>query len=93
MNDDDLRQRFRELREEEQAWAPRYVGRASARPGGLKPALRYSLAFFVVIIISAAVLRVRHPQTEFTAADRVAARRITEWRAPTDSLLPKGVPR
>lgn len=89
MNDDDLRQRFRELREEEGRSIPAFEPARLPAPRWF----RLAAAFLVLIIVGAVVLHLRHRPTEFTAADRVAARRITEWRAPTDSLLPKGVAR
>ena len=80
-----LRDRFEELRTEERASSPRWSAGvpAGARRRDAGAPLR---AVVLLAFVAVAMLFVQH-DSGFTAADRVAAREITEWQAPTDFLL------
>ena len=85
MTDDDLRQRFSELRAEEMRRVPPFT---VPRP---QPRARWKLqlaaaALFVLIMMIGLVLRPRR-QTTFSPADHATARSIAAWHAPTDALL------
>lgn len=80
MNDDELRQRFHELREQERVLTPRF--RAEQRRV-LWP--RFAFAALLVLIVTTSV-RVPHEE-DFAPADRLAAQSIAAWHAPTDALL------
>ena len=93
MNDSDLRARFQELREAEGRGVSPFraapaSGRSPSPETGRRPALHAVavLLLLVVILIGVATRRPR-PQTSFSPADTRAARAISAWRAPTDSLL------
>ena len=84
MNDDDLRQRFDELRMEESRRVPPF---AVPRP---QPRARWRLqlaaAALLLLIIVAVTLSTRR-ETTFSPADHAVAQSISAWRAPTDVLL------
>ena len=85
MTDDELRQRFAELRDEERTSLRSFAAVATARPRRRLRRL-VPVAALALIALLAVVLRPRE-RHEFSPADRVAAQRLAEWSAPTDALL------
>ena len=87
--DDDLRARFAELRREEEAQAPEF---AFPSPGWAGQGRRWSAgkliavaACLVTIVAAVFWLRLVPQGREREPGTHVAS--LTEWRAPTDSLL------
>lgn len=81
MNDGLLRERFNELRNEERSGVPRY-----RRPAPRRTHIAWRVAAVMLIIVVIAVVLWPRP-VRFTASDRMAARSIAQWQAPTDFLL------
>ena len=83
MNDNDLRERFAELRAEERRTVPPFgATRRSQRRLVPRPRL---VVLTLLLLVALAVTRSR--ETRFTAADRAVAREAAAWRPPTDFLL------
>ena len=76
----DLRQRFEQLRDEERAVVPRFF-----IPSAPRRTKSFAVPALLLVIVAMMMLFMRNDG--FSANDRVAARAITEWRAPTDFLL------
>ncbi len=88
MNDSDLQDRFVELREEERRSVRPF--RRLAREPVRSPRWRLAVVFALFAIIVAGGVQWRRAsrhEPAFSASERAAARTLSAWRAPTDSLL------
>ncbi len=84
MTDDDLRQRFHELRNEELRKVPPFaISRPRPRFGWR---VQLAAAALLLLILIGVLVRGRR-ETTFSPSDHAVARSIDAWRAPTDTLL------
>ena len=85
-NDLDLRQRFHELRDEEERAVPAFSAPAR-RPVVFVRRWVPLAAAALLIIISSVLLTLRPRPVSFTADDHVTATVVAQWRPQTDFLL------
>jgi hypothetical protein len=86
----DLRERFAQLRNEEQRGAPPFRPVRARRTGRLS--WRWIAAAATLIVAVFAIFTLRSRPTAFTDSDRAAVRSVGEWHPPTDFLLhPPGI--
>jgi hypothetical protein len=83
MNDDDLRERFAQLRAEEGGAVPRFQVRMRTR----HIAWRAIAATAALLLIAIVAITVRPRSTKFSDTDRAAVRSVAAWHPPTDFLL------
>jgi hypothetical protein len=82
-NESDLRERFAQLRAEEQRGVPRFSIEWRRRHV-IWRAIAATAALLLIVVLS---LTIRSHPTQFSASDRAAARSVAEWTPPTDFLL------
>lgn len=86
--DDELRQRFEELRAAEARGVPAFHrGPPPARHFVALRFLAAASALFVLLTFLAFVIRPRWQRTTFSGFDRAVTRSISSWRPPTEFLL------
>ncbi|MEA2336892.1 MAG: hypothetical protein QOE82_899 [Thermoanaerobaculia bacterium] len=83
MNDDDLRQRFAQLRAEELGSVPRFQVKSRAR----HVAWRLIAATAALLLVAIITITIRSRPTKFSDTDRAAVRSVAAWHPPTDFLL------
>jgi len=88
MSDDlDLRQRFHELRDEEQRAIPPFATSAPPPRALVRRWAPLAAAASLLLIVSTVIFTVRPRSVSFTASDRAAATAVAEWQPQTDFLL------
>ena len=84
MNDDELHERFAQLRAEERGAVPRFHLQPRTRRPVLWRAVAATAALLLIAIVAITIHS--HPTT-FSDTDRAAVRSVAAWQPPTGFLL------